>query len=1255
MSLITDIDQTFLFNDIEHFQLSLMLLQGGLGFNNLYRSNHILVFPNEKRLKAAKSKLAGLGSNLIHYPQIDYWGDHRNLVASIEMQNRMFTLVALSKHKPCIIFTTASALLQKTLSAELLARYKVTLSAKDNWDGEELIEILEMLGYVNATIVEYYGTFCAKKDIFDIFIPGLSYPVRIRIKDQVIDSMRMFSPLDQSSISSSFNHVTIYPACDVIISNQRVSLCAQKLHDYMLSTDQDLDNIQSMMEGLTNRKSFVGLYKFSPLFRQACEHQQHTLLDHVRYHDRIKNLEKEKEKEKDQEDKDKSQLEFSSNTKIWLVDDLSKLNDSIELTKDHLEQSYQWELKNSQPTLTSKWHYHWKLKLNDIIDKSNVFQLTFDQDFTKKAQSSCSQTIEQAKNVVFFSKYISSSYYTSLRAKSSLDITEDLWSMITAFGSKHLSQITESSKSLLQIVEHHHNTEQSLDSLNRIIIVCEDMLSLNKVLDLLQQRALNYQIIDNPFEFGAIQQTDCFILVCNYCNIEKDYFVHRYKLHYLPDRWLIKGKVRDKKAFSQSSKDNDQKLKDYLHSISQIEIGDLVVHRDHGVGRYLGLFELTVLGQQSEFIRLEYKKKDKVYIPIDQIQLLQKHSQSKNKSSINIDQQDPSQLPQDQNTYSEVNLDSLSKNSTWQKKKLKAKNAVKDLAESILKVHSQRALSKIKPFLPPCSIYQTFLEDFSHLETKDQLSFCEDIEDDLVSGKIIDRLLIGDVGFGKTEMAMRVAMRVVLQGYQVMVLCPTTVLCFQHHQTFENRMNSYSVKVEAVNRFVSSKIENQIVIEFTQGKIDILIGTHKLLNSKFQPKKLGLIVIDEEQRFGVMHKEKIKGLRAQAGVLALSATPIPRTLHMSMLGLRDISLLTTPPAGRLAIKNHILNWDDSQIRNAILNEVRRGGQVFFVHNRVEDIERIKEKLVKLVPECEIKVAHGRMTEGSLERILRDFVTNRFNILLCTTIMESGVDMPNVNTIIINNAHNFGLSQLYQLRGRVGRAGVQAYAFLITKNLSVLSELSRKRLQGIMNFQALSSGFSISSYDMDIRGVGDLLGDEQSGHVASIGLEMYTNLLDQAIKQAKGESIDEPGNCEVKVIERYSLPKSYINHERQRISLYKKLFSYKNSDQIWKWASDLQDRYGSMPQEGENLTTIALIKLSLAQLAAKSLKESPQGKFHLYIPKLPENRIDAVMNCLDKSPSLYQLVDPQNLTIDLTKSKNDKKLSLLYEKIYDLTS
>jgi transcription-repair coupling factor (superfamily II helicase) len=560
----------------------------------------------------------------------------------------------------------------------------------------------------------------------------------------------------------------------------------------------------------------------------------------------------------------------------------------------------------------------------------------------------------------------------------------------------------------------------------------------------------------------------------------------------------------------------------------------------------------------------------------------------------------------------------------WEKRKSRIKSEIKDMAEQLLKVQAARELADAHRYNPPGDEYFKLEAEFPFEETEDQQKAIDDVFADLVGEKPMDRLICGDVGFGKTEVALRAAMRAVLEGDQVLVLVPTTVLCYQHYRTFMDRLSRHGVRVGQVNRFVDGKTTKANLDALARGDLDILVGTHRLLSKDIKPKRLGLLVIDEEQRFGVGHKEKLKELRANAHVMTLTATPIPRTLHMSMLGLRDISIIATPPQERLSVKTYIARFDESLIREAILNEVARGGQVFFLHNRVEDIEEMRLFIKSLVPGIDVRTAHGQMREHQLEEVIIDFMEQKFPVLVCTTIIESGIDMPNVNTLIVNRAENFGLAQLYQIRGRVGRSSMQAYAYFLTAAEDTLTDESKKRLEVLSAHQELGAGFQIASHDLEIRGAGNLLGGEQSGKISEIGLEMYTDMLEAAIAELRGQKVIEKIDTEIKLPVTAMIPGTYIEPENLRLQLYKSIFSATDEEELVRLKRETIDRFGAMPDPLTRLFKVATLKRGLSQAKMTSLAIGGRNFYELKFGSLNEGQIDTILDAVRNHPDKYRL-------------------------------
>jgi transcription-repair coupling factor (superfamily II helicase) len=603
---------------------------------------------------------------------------------------------------------------------------------------------------------------------------------------------------------------------------------------------------------------------------------------------------------------------------------------------------------------------------------------------------------------------------------------------------------------------------------------------------------------------------------------------------------------------------------EYLRSLSSLNLNDYVVHIDYGIGKYMGLAIVELNNNKRECVKLQYTDGDFLFVSIDRLNRIQKYSGE--------DGVQPK----------------LTKLGTgeWDRTKKKTKESVQKIAMDLVGLYAKRKSQKGTAFSSDSHWQKELEASFPYEETEDQLRSINEVKRDQELNIPMDRLLCGDVGFGKTEVALRAAFKVVLDGKQVAMLIPTTILAYQHFNTFKERMAEFPVNIEMLSRFRSAKEQKKILARLAEGSIDIIISTHRLLSDDLKYKDLGLLIIDEEQRFGVRHKEKIKMMRVDIDVLSLTATPIPRTLYLSLMGARDFSNIETPPTNRLPVITEIHEWDDDFIRQAIIRELNRGGQVYFVHNRVATIDAVKQSLEKIVPEAKIVVAHGQLLERKLEKVMLDFINKKYNVLVATMIIENGLDIPNVNTMIIDRSDKFGLAQLYQIRGRVGRSDKQAYAYLLIPKVTKLTDLARKRLRAIQDFTDLGSGFKIALRDMEIRGVGNILGKEQSGYIQSVGFDLYCKILDELVHELTDESENDSGK---KRVELYTDPKidvdfdfiipyDYISDERERVMVYHRLVNFNSLEQLEKFKSELSDRFGPLTEEVNNLIDCIEIKI-----------------------------------------------------------------------------
>ena len=593
----------------------------------------------------------------------------------------------------------------------------------------------------------------------------------------------------------------------------------------------------------------------------------------------------------------------------------------------------------------------------------------------------------------------------------------------------------------------------------------------------------------------------------------------------------------------------------------ELKTGDIVVHMEHGIGRYEGLTTISVDNIRQDFVLITYQDDDKLYLPVDRMEVIEKY--------VGVE------------GYTPV-LDKIG-GKTWEKAKAKARQEVEKLAGDLLNLYAERKVQDGFSFSRPDEFFHDFESSFPYEETPDQQQAIDDVLIDMERSVPMDRLVCGDVGYGKTEVALRAAFKAVNDGKQVAVVVPTTLLAEQHQKTFAERFNGYPVTVACLSRFKSRKEQKEILRRLESGTLDVVIGTHRLLQKDVSFHSLGLLVIDEEQRFGVKHKERIKQKRSTVDVLALTATPIPRTLHLSLTGLRDISVINTAPEDRQPIVSYICENDDAVTADAVRKELERGGQVFFVHNNIKTISKKAEKLQELVPEARIDVAHGRLSESVLEEVMLKFIRNSIDVLVCTTIVESGLDIPSANTMIIDNAERFGLSQIYQLRGRIGRGEEQAYAYLFISDESRITRDARKRLAALMEHRDLGSGFQIAMKDLQIRGSGSALGAAQSGHIAAVGYDMFLKLLDNAVKDMKGDEVEEPLEPEINISMSAYLPDEYISSVEQRLTMYRRLSRVNSLSRISEMKRELIDRFGKLPKEAENM----LLKIMLRVLAIKS--------------------------------------------------------------------
>ncbi len=735
----------------------------------------------------------------------------------------------------------------------------------------------------------------------------------------------------------------------------------------------------------------------------------------------------------------------------------------------------------------------------------------------------------------------------------------------------------------------------------RVLFTSDSAGRREQIFDMLAGRGLDLTRVDDWARFSQSEER----VGVAVAPIESGVLLPDAGVAIISEQQLFGERVRQKGRRRRTERDPET----IIRQLNDLEQGSPVVHAEYGVGRYLGLTTLEAGGISAEFLELEYAEGDKLYVPVHALELISRYT------GASADNAPLHRLGSDQ----------------WAKARKRAIRKIRDVAAELLDVYARRASRPGHSFRWPESEYRAFESGFPFEATEDQARTIDEVLQDLSSDNPMDRIVCGDVGFGKTEVALRASFAAVHGGKQVAILVPTTLLAQQHGQSFNDRFAQWPVRVEVLSRFQTPKMVKSIIAGLRAGTVDIVIGTHRLLQHIRDIKNIGLVIIDEEHRFGVRHKEAIKSLRSDIDVLTLTATPIPRTLNMALGGIRDMSLITTPPAERLAVKTFVTEWNDVLIREACLREVRRGGQVYFIHNRVEDIERVGAQLTALVPEARIRVGHGQMPERELEQVMLDFYHRRFNMLLCTTIVESGLDVPTANTIIINRADRFGLAQLHQLRGRVGRSHHRAYAYLVAPPKAALTADAVKRLEAIDSLEDLGSGFTLATHDLEIRGAGELLGDTQSGQIQEIGFSLYTELLGRAVESLRaGHEPDLEGPLDTGVDINLHipalLPDDYVPDVHVRLILYKRISGTKSQQDLRELQVELIDRFGLLPVPAKNLLRIASIKQTAVTLGIEKIDAADSGGYLVFGQ---QSHIDPV--------ALVQLVQNDDLTYKLQGS------------------
>ncbi len=988
-----------------------------------------------------------------------------------------------------IIVTSIDSLTSVYTPKDLFMKYNIILNVDQDINFKELSRKLLECGYERVEAVEGKGEFSLRGGILDVFPPTSTYPYRIELFGDTIDSIRTFNTDSQRSIEK-VDSMEIFPAKEIILSEEALNRgkenILKELEELKSSDKSDKERIEKLealvtanIESLTETLTFETVDSYLPYFYEKPDS----------FFDYVKNY-------------------------VYIVDEVKKCEGKLESCYFEFKENYEAFLQRGGILPSQS---------NLLIDKEVLIE----------------------------------------KLESNEVITLDVF----ATNSNILNPINKYSLNGITLNSYQGQLDLLIDDIKekkakgyKTIILSGTRPRGERLVNTLRDREIEsvYRDEISSVEFGEV--------VITFGNLLKGFEYPDLKICVISDKDVF-GEAKRKISKRKTNRKGIGKIK----SFAELKLGDYVVHANHGVGVYKGIKQIEVGGHKRDYLDIVYDKGDKLYVPVDQLDLVQKYIGSEGKTP---------------------KINKLGSND-WSKAKAKVKKSINEIAQDLVKLYATRATLRGHKFNKDTEWQRQFEDEFPFEETPDQLTSLEEIKKDMESDKPMDRLLCGDVGYGKTEVAIRAAFKAVMDGKQVAFLVPTTILAEQHYKNLLKRFSDFPVKIDMISRFRSAKEQKATLQAVKEGNVDILIGTHRLVSKDINFKDLGLLIIDEEQRFGVAQKEKIKSLKKNVDVLTLSATPIPRTLHMSLTGARDISVIETPPEERYPIQTYVVEQNDQLVRDAILREVNRDGQVYYVYNRVESIEGMAKYLSDLVPECKVGIIHGQMTERQLEKEMVSFMNREYDVLVCTTIIETGIDIPNVNTMIIHDSDKMGLSQLYQLRGRVGRSNRIAYAYFMYTKDKILTEVAEKRLKALKDFTELGSGFKIAMRDLEIRGAGNMMGSAQHGHMAAIGYDLYCRMLEDTIRIIKGEIEKEPIETTVDIKVDAYIPGVYIEDEIQKIEVYKKIAAIESLDDYMDIKAELEDRYSEIPEPVYNLMDIAYIKSRAKLLSIEEIKETPK--------------------------------------------------------------
>lgn len=1046
-----------------------------------------------------------------------------NIAAQLEVLNH----IKDAGDKPYIVIVPIRALAQRVLDAQTLSENTLTVKRGDRLDREELARKLAALGYSRESLVTLRGEFSIRGDIIDIY-PSCGLPVRLELFDDEIESIRQFNIDNQRSIDEA-ESASIQPRWWIILDAEREGRTEliERLRSVAEQAEAKLDDqaaetLKSVMESdLTGFDS--GLYPESAEYYFSYTSERFAGL-----------------------------ADYLPQSALLIYDEWDSITASLATYEEKLNASLVEGLTTGR-----------------LLPIPRPLHLSF---------AELKERLSQLQKVFI----------------SSLPIFgDDPQHALVGFDCHPVERFGNQMQVVIDRVRHWrkdgYQVVISTDQPQRLIGLLREWDVRAKYLVAPNEPAHkdthgDASVAPGTIPLSAQREAAAAGLSLSKPQPESDSslldvwvtrqgFVSGFRLD---DIRLVS--ITDAEMFGLKRRPTvyrrpvAEKTYERFTSVADLKIGDYVVHMKQGIGQFVGVQRIAVDNQQREYLTVQYAGEDRLYVPVDQINLLSRYRGAGD---------------------SAPRLSRLG-GAEWESTKKRVKKSVKQVAEDLVNLYAIRAKQEGFVCVPDTPWQYEMEEAFPYEETPDQWQAILDVKKDLEGSKPMDRLICGDVGFGKTEVAIRGIFKTVMSGKQVAVLVPTTILAQQHFNTLCDRFAPYPIKVGLLSRFRTAKEQREVVQKLATGECDVVVGTHRMLQKDIAFKDLGLLIIDEEQRFGVAHKEKLKQLRVMVDVLTMSATPIPRTLHMALSGARDMSLIHTPPVNRLPIKTFVGEYKLPLVRTAILHEMERGGQIYFVHNRVESIEQVAFEVKQLVPEARIVIGHGQMAERELENVMLDFAAHQFDVLVCTTIIESGLDIPNVNTIVVNEADKFGLAQLYQLRGRVGRSDLQAYAYCLYRPAKVLTESAQSRLKAIREFTSLGSGYQIALRDMEIRGVGNILGAEQHGHMISVGFDLYCKLLEESVNELKGVAVAADADAQVDINVTAYIPESYVADSDQRLIEYKRLADVRTERELSQLKEEWKDRFGNAPEEVEQLVKVVRLRLLASKAQVSAIKPDMHG-------------------------------------------------------------